>query len=43
MIEVQDLVKRYGSYLAVDYLSFRPRKGRFMGFLGQMARERVRP
>lgn len=34
MIEVQDLVKRYGSYLAVDYLSFSAEKGQIYGFLG---------
>lgn len=34
MIEVQDLVKRYGSYLAVDHLSFSAEKGRIYGFLG---------
>ena len=34
MIEVQDLVKRYGSYLAVDHLSFSAEKGQIYGFLG---------
>lgn len=34
MIEVQDLVKRYGGYLAVDHLSFSAEKGRIYGFLG---------
>lgn len=34
MIEVQDLVKRYGDYLAVDHLSFSAEKGRIYGFLG---------
>lgn len=34
MIEVQDLVKRYGGYLAVDHLSFSGEKGQIYGFLG---------
>ncbi len=34
MIEVQDLVKRYGGYLAVDHLSFSAEKGQVYGFLG---------
>lgn len=34
MIEVQDLVKRYGGYLAVDHLSFSAEKGKIYGFLG---------
>lgn len=34
MIEVQDLVKRYGGYLAVDHLSLSAEKGRIYGFLG---------
>lgn len=34
MIEVQDLVKRYGGYLAVDHLSFSAEKGQIYGFLG---------
>ena len=34
MIEVKDIVKQYGSHLAVDHLSFRVEKGQIYGFLG---------
>ncbi len=34
MIEVRNLVKRYGSHLAVDHLSFAVEKGQIYGFLG---------
>lgn len=34
MIEVRNLVKRYGSHLAVDHLSFLVEKGQIYGFLG---------
>ena len=34
MIEVRNLVKRYGSHLAVDDLSFTVEKGQIYGFLG---------
>lgn len=34
MIEVENLVKRYGSHLAVDHLSFRVEPGKIYGFLG---------
>ncbi len=34
MIEVKDLVKRYGDTTAVDHLSFRVEPGRITGFLG---------
>ena len=34
MIEVRDLVKRYGSHLAVDRLSFTVEQGQVYGFLG---------
>lgn len=34
MIEVKNLVKRYGSHLAVDHLSFTLESGRIYGFLG---------
>ena len=34
MIEVRNLVKRYGSHLAVDHLSFVVEKGQIYGFLG---------
>lgn len=34
MIEVKNLVKRYGDHLAVDGLSFSVEKGQIYGFLG---------
>lgn len=34
MIQVEDLVKRYGGHTAVDHLSFTIEKGRIYGFLG---------
>lgn len=34
MIEVKNLVKRYGSHIAVDHLSFTVEKGQIYGFLG---------
>lgn len=34
MIEVKNLVKRYGDHLAVDNLSFTVEKGQILGFLG---------
>ena len=34
MIEVKDLVKKYGSHVAVDHLSFNIEKGKIYGFLG---------
>lgn len=34
MIEVRDLVKRYGNHTAVDHLSFKVEKGQIYGFLG---------
>ena len=34
MISVRNLVKRYGSHLAVDDLSFQVKKGEIVGFLG---------
>lgn len=34
MIEVKNLVKRYGDHLAVDHLSFHVDKGKIYGFLG---------
>jgi ABC-2 type transport system ATP-binding protein len=33
-VEVEDLVKRFGSFTAVDRVSFRVRKGEIFGFLG---------
>lgn len=34
MIEVKDLVKRYGDHTAVDHLSFTVERGQILGFLG---------
>ncbi|MBQ4617939.1 MAG: ATP-binding cassette domain-containing protein [Clostridia bacterium] len=34
MIEVKNLVKKYGSHLAVDNISFRVEEGEILGFLG---------
>ncbi len=34
MIEVKNLVKKYGNHLAVDHLSFNVEKGQIYGFLG---------
>ena len=34
MIEVTNLVKRYGDHTAVDHLSFQIEKGKIYGFLG---------
>lgn len=34
MIEVRNLVKRYGDHLAVDHLNFALEKGKVYGFLG---------
>ncbi len=34
MIEVKNLVKRYGDHLAVDDLSFTIEEGKIYGFLG---------
>ena len=34
MIEVRNLVKKYGNHLAVDHLNFTVEKGKIYGFLG---------
>lgn len=34
MIEVKNLVKKYGNHVAVDHLSFTVEKGQILGFLG---------
>ncbi len=33
-IEIQNLTKKYGDYVAVDHISFQVRKGSLIGFLG---------
>lgn len=33
-IEIQNLTKKYGEYVAVDHISFRVQKGSLIGFLG---------
>ena len=35
MIEVKNLVKKYGSHLAVDHLNFTVDTGQIYGFLGR--------
>lgn len=34
MIEVKNLVKKYGDHVAVDHLNFTVEKGQILGFLG---------
>ena len=34
MIEIRNLTKRYGSFLAVDDITFEVEKGKILGFLG---------
>ena len=34
MIEVKNLVKKYGDHIAVDHLSFTVEEGHIYGFLG---------
>lgn len=34
MIEVENLVKKYGNHVAVDHLSFHVETGKIYGFLG---------
>ena len=43
MIEVEGLVKKYGSFTAVDGVSFDVPKGEIHGFLGPTAPARPRP
>ena len=33
-VEIDDLVKRFGAFVAVDHVSIRVRKGEIFGFLG---------
>lgn len=33
-IEIQNLTKKYGEYVAVDHISFQVQKGSLIGFLG---------
>ena len=42
MIEVKNLVKRYGDHLAVDDLSFTIEEGKIYAFWGQMEQENRR-
>ena len=37
MIEVSNLVKKYGDHTAVDHLSFQIEKGKIYGFLGPVS------
>jgi len=37
-VEMEDLVKRFGSFMAVDHVSIRVRKGEILGFLGPNGR-----
>ncbi len=39
MIEVNNLVKRYGNHTAVDHLSFKIEKGKSMDFWDQTVQE----
>lgn len=41
MIEVKNLVKKYGDHLAVDHLTFTVEKGQIYGFLGPNGRRKV--
>ena len=34
MIEVKNLVKKYGNHMAIDHLNFKIEKGQVYGFLG---------
>jgi ABC-2 type transport system ATP-binding protein len=34
LIEVEDLTKRYGNFLALDHISFKAKEGHIVGFLG---------
>ena len=34
MIEVKNLVKKYGNHMAIDHLNFKIEKGQIYGFLG---------
>ena len=43
MIEVKNLVKRYGDHVAVNNLSFTVEEGQIYGFLARMEPENQRP
>ncbi len=44
MIEVKNLVKKYGNHLAVDHLNFTIEEGHIYGFLGPVTEpESLRP
>lgn len=42
MLEVKDLVKTFGSYTAVDHVSFQIPDGKIMGLIGQNGQEKQR-
>ena len=42
LIEVKQLVKKYGDHLAVDHLDFQMEAGKIYGFWDQTARENRR-
>lgn len=39
LIEVKNLVKKYGNHLAIDHLDFKIEKGKIYGFWVQMEQE----
>ena len=41
MIEVKNLVKKYGNHLAVDHLDFQIKPGMVYGFLGLTEQENL--
>ena len=43
LIEVKNLVKRYGSHLAVDHLNFTVESGQIYGFLGPNGAGKSKP
>ena len=43
MIEVRNLVKKYGAHVAVDHLNFTVEKGKIYGFLGPNGAGNLRP
>ena len=41
-VEIRDLVKTFGSFVAVDHVSLKVEKGEIFGFLGTYERSRRR-